>query len=386
MRPVVVIYALDQDSRLTSSPGIFNTLRNMILAMSMMPDPGFDIVVLVSDANAGSLIPLSLPAWMRPRIVAGNYSTGWRRLWADHVLSVLLATKERAFVVYFPKGFLPIYCPCRFRSVVLINDAIVDYYAENFPGFISPLKVRYFKWATRLSLRHAARVLTISWFSRKELSKLVPKSTRNIEVIPLGPGLPVDVDKGLQPITKNSILVLGSRFPHKFTVGTLQLLAKYAESRSVQIDVIVTGLHDAPSCFTNNTRLLSVKYVGRVSDAKMSQLLRESKALVLLSTVEGFGLPLLESYAHGTPVCFRSDSSLFEIMNGEFGGWDGESSDSFCSALDVTLAATPQMIKGAWMRLNEKYSWEHAATHVFKIFADELGMSMEIPVSRVNGE
>ena len=94
-RPLGLIYALDQDRRTTSSLGIYNYTARLIAALARRPDPGFDLEIHCTRANAADLIPSAAPAWLRAVVWRGRYSTGARRLWADHVLAWVLPLARR---------------------------------------------------------------------------------------------------------------------------------------------------------------------------------------------------------------------------------------------------------------------------------------------------
>jgi alpha-1,3-rhamnosyl/mannosyltransferase len=57
----------------------------------------------------------------------------------------------------------------------------------------------------------------------------------------------------------------------------------------------------------------NVILTGYVSEAIKSEMLRRATALVYPSLYEGYGLPILEAFAHGTPVIAARNSSLPEI-------------------------------------------------------------------------
>ncbi len=66
-----------------------------------------------------------------------------------------------------------------------------------------------------------------------------------------------------------------------------------------------------PACRPGRVRVL-----GRVSDADLAVLLRRATALVVPSRAEGFGLPLLEAMAVGTPVVTSDAPALVEVAGG----------------------------------------------------------------------
>jgi glycosyltransferase involved in cell wall biosynthesis len=189
-------------------------------------------------------------------------------------------------------------------------------------------------------------------------------------VIPHGPGW------GAMPAcgegARKGVLVIGSRLPHKATAETLRLLDASARKQNDRLEVTVAGISGWEAQWGAPPREIDVSYVGRVPDAQLCRLMCRSRALVFLSEIEGFGLPLLEAYDAHTPVCYRNTSAPAEVMAGAPGGWDGKSAESFCVALDETLALGRKEIGGIRDRLLSRFNWENAAGRTLHLYAEEL--------------
>lgn len=369
--PMVAIYGLDLDIRNTSSLGIVNLTRRLIEAMTKCPPPGFQVVLLVSEGNAGDIIPGVLPPWMTAHVVQCRCSGILFRLWADQVLSLYYARKLGASVIHFPKGFIPVFGLRGRRIVTTIHDTIVFYYACHFPKHTFALKTRYFCWMTLHSLRRAAKVLTVSAFSRNELVRLCSVADTKTEVIRFGAG----VVSAPSPLSRerHGLMVLGSLFPHKATCQTLRLLNDYAAYKGFSaMEIVVTGLPQWPKAWGRVPDRLALSFRGRVSDAEMASLYVKSRALVLLSEIEGLGLPAIESYAAETPVCYRASTSLAEVLEGVPGGWDGVDKESFFKALDDALALRQNEVASIRQRLSAQFDWGQAAKRVLEVYAGEL--------------
>jgi glycosyltransferase involved in cell wall biosynthesis len=367
--PRVAIYAIDQDPTTTSSLGIYHYTRNLIHTLALMPDPGFRVVLLLGSSNVGELCPSILPSWMECRLTPGRYATGIGRLWADHILGPRLIRSVKADLVHFPKGYLPLgNLPC--KVLATMHDTIASHYAAHHSTGLSWLKFSYFNWLTCQSLRQADRILTVSRFSRDELDALVPGSVKKIDVVYEGPGI---VSRGIDSNqVRSGVLVLGSRFPHKATAETLRLLSAYALKHEWREPVVVTGLNAWLKEWGPMPVGVEIRFVGRVSDAELLNLMASSRALVLLSIMEGFGLPALESYEAGTPVCYRSTTALGEILEGVPGGWDGRDEETFFVALGEVLAMTTDGIARVQADLAARYNWKRAVKYIMKVYREML--------------
>lgn len=368
------LYALDQDLRTTRTLGVSRYTQRLLAELARLPDPGFELLVWVTDANAADLEPPAIPPWMRFVRRRGSYGRGLRRLWADHVLAAWLPRRARVDAVHYPKGWLPLQGLGPVRTIVTLHDTIPTYYRHRRQGYGSRLHWRYFDWILRRSARRADLVLTPSQASADSLRALVPGIARLL-VMPTGS---FDVPPASAPLPRgDALLVLGSTAPHKATAQTLALLEAYAQARRARVPVVLVGvpevasIPDAPA-----TPHLELRVEGRVPRERLAELLRTSRALVLLSEVEGFGLPLLEAYAAGTPVCYRRASSMAEILAGAPGGWDGVSADTFFQALDEVLAMSPHQIQEVGAGLRRRYDFPAAVAQlagVYRSLVEEPG-------------
>ncbi len=370
IRPKVAIYCLDQNHDTTSSIGIYNYTKRLISAIALQNDPGFEVYLFLSSANSSNLKPQSLPSWMRVKEIKGCYSSGIRRIWADHILSAFLAKRENVDLIHFPKGWVTI-LPIKQKIIATLHDTIVQYYKTQYPSEIPYLKILYFDWLAKHSLRVSNRVITVSNSSRENLSKLYPSVLNKISVVYQGTGIQL---QGLVNHRKNGnfILVLGSRQRHKATAETLSLLNQYIKNRNLKISVVVTGLSQWPSEWDQSPQYIDIDFVGKVSDKELSRLMLESRALVFLSEIEGFGLPAIEAYAANTAVCFRDSSSLAEILKGVPGGWSGGNEESFFASMDNVLNLSDSEIFAISKRLMAKFNWDKAAKETLNVYSNTL--------------
>ena len=365
----VLVYVADQDPSTTSSKGILNATRLLIREMARVAaPPGFRVVVLVAEGNHSLFAPSSPPAWMEVDALPGPArGGGLARLRCDHVEVLRAARRHGARVVHFPKGWIPWRKPGGLRYLATLHDAIPEYYDRHYPGWQPWLKRAYFRWNLRHSLRRSDRVLTDSEASRVDLQNLAPASARRLQVVYLGPGL----DPAPPAAERSGLLVLGSRQPHKATRLTLALLAANPLGRAGE-PVRVAGLAGWPAEWGTPPALPGLEWLGKISDEALAREYARTRALVLLSEIEGFGLPALEAVLSGAAVCYRDVSSVGEIMRGAPGGWDGRDEASFPAALDQALQAPSGDWAAVRTRMESECSWDGAAGRVLQAYRDLL--------------
>lgn len=147
---------------------------------------------------------------------------------------------------------------------------------------------------------------------------------------------------------KNLRRVLGA---FKQLEGDYDLVLAGPQGWNEDLESLVGGLGDR------------ARWIGFVGRRDLAALYAAARAFCWPSLVEGFGLPVLEAMAQGTPVVTSSGTSMEEVANGAVVLVDPRSEDSIARGLervlrDEELAAT---LAEAGRARAKRYSWERAA-------------------------
>ncbi|TSC67970.1 MAG: group 1 glycosyl transferase [Parcubacteria group bacterium Gr01-1014_72] len=190
-------------------------------------------------------------------------------------------------------------------------------------GLRETLRRRLLFWYHRFSLRRASRVVAISGATRKETCLLFGIPEERVSVVYPGfnniCALP---EKEVPALPKHFFLFVGALKERKNVHRIIEALA-YAGERGLRGErlLIVGGGGSAYEEFLRQRVAelhLSerVVFLGYRSDEELSFLYKHALALVFPSLVEGFGFPVLEAFACGTPVITSKISSLIELGGG----------------------------------------------------------------------
>jgi glycosyltransferase involved in cell wall biosynthesis len=97
---------------------------------------------------------------------------------------------------------------------------------------------------------------------------------------------------------------------------------------------------------------------------------RGARALILPSEIEGFGLPALEAYYLGTPVCFVGGTSVDEVMSEvtEAGKYNLDDAGSLWTAVQEVLAMSDVEIREVGLKLREKYGVKRVVEQMTEVF------------------
>ena len=222
--------------------------------------------------------------------------------WEQLALPVRAA---RARALLCPANLAPLAHP---RNVIVIHDAA----ALRHPEWYSPT---YAAWQRRILpalARRALHVVTVSEFSRGELIELLGLSPDRVTVVPGGvderfsPRADAQAARATLGLTRPYVLCVASQTARKH----LQALVPLAR----HVDVVVAGGHRPQ--FAREEGLDGLRRLGAVPDALLPGLYAGAEAFALPSLYEGFGLPLLEAMACGTPVVCSDTGALPETAGG----------------------------------------------------------------------
>ncbi len=197
----------------------------------------------------------------------------------------------------------------RLPYALLIHD--LSFYLE--PKWFS-LKSRLWHHVTRARrlIENANALFTVSDHTKQDLVDHFRVNQKNIQTLPIQAPLLPQESAELPSELKNTqyFLVLGANDPRKNVNCVIQAFqGLLSQSNGPEIKLVLIGSPPDTRYPILDTRYF---YVSRPSDALLSTLMRNAQALLYPSWYEGFGLPLHEAHAYGTPVIASTSGALPE--------------------------------------------------------------------------
>jgi len=230
-----------------------------------------------------------------------------RLLWTQFYLPKIYQ-RLQAQLLFSPIPELPIGTNC--RAIATIHDLI----PLHFPQWFSQAQKLYCRYYIPSVLRQAEHVICNSQATAQDVVKFCGVSAKKLTAIPLA--YDTSNFRDLQLPQKNYFLFFGRHNPHK---NPQRLVSAFATLLNYwDCELWFAGPSDPRYTPTLQAQIKElglqarVKFLDYVPYAELPHLLNQAVALVFPSLWEGFGLPVLEAMACGTPVITSNLASLPE--------------------------------------------------------------------------
>jgi glycosyltransferase involved in cell wall biosynthesis len=259
------------------------------------------------------------------------------------------------------------------RQVVTIHDCGFHDHAGGF----APLFAGWYQWLIPRLARRARRIITVSKFSRQRLLEFTGVDPDRVVVIPNG------VSPQFAPVEPEKVAAVKARLglPARYvlSVGSLEprknlsrLLEAWRRLPSVAPDVSLVLVGATSKVFQTvdfARDVPSVVFAGYVNDHDLPAVYSGAQMFVYPSLYEGFGLPVLEAMACGTPVVCSSATALPEVVGDAGILVDPYQPEAIADGIRRLLADIPlqQRLRQRGLELAGEYTWERTAKATWQV-------------------
>ncbi|MBI4036751.1 glycosyltransferase family 4 protein [Candidatus Daviesbacteria bacterium] len=356
--------------RLGSSQVAFNLIRSLEKI-----DKKNDYTILLPEEPLEDL-PKTRKEW--------DYKILWpNKLWTRIALPLALySAKLKPDLIFSPTHYIPRFSPV--KRVVTIFD--LSYL--HFPDMFNKKDLWQLTNWSKFSIENADHIITISNFSKKDIvdQYRIDKSKITVAYPGYDQGVfntNIGDDRVKQVLTEFSIegayiIYIGTVQPRKNLIRLIE-----AVGRIEDIKLIVVGktkgkgkqgwmyedILKRPKELGIEDRVI---FTGFVETEKLPPLIKGAVAFIQPSLYEGFGIPVVEAMACGTPVVVSNVSSLGEVV-GEAGlVFNPYSVDQIEQAIRTITA--DKRLRTRFSKLGikraKKFSWEAMAKTILKTFTN----------------
>jgi len=293
------------------------------------------------------------------------------------------AAKRRGVGVLHTLWWAPIKSMC--PLVLTVHDVSFRRHPE-----ILPLKDRVAALClVPLSMHKATYIITISEYSKQEITTYYDIPAHKVVVTYLAPAPSFRNIDTRSPRIEEWLKAHRIRSPFVLTVGNLEprknlqrLFEAFcqvlgADSGEEKPQMVIVGKsywrgHETKQIVESLGIGDHVRFTGYVSNEELNWLYNAASVFVYPSLYEGFGLPVVEAMACGTPVIASNTSSIPEVAGDAALLFDPYSVDGIAMALHKVLyePGCAEFLKAAGLKRAGLFSWKNTARETVAVYQD----------------
>jgi glycosyltransferase involved in cell wall biosynthesis len=260
------------------------------------------------------------------------------------------AGRNRVDVLHCPTFRAPL--SSRVPLVVTVHDLAVLRHPETFNLWTR----RYSRYCVPRVVQAARRVIAVSEFTKRELVELLGVAEEKVRVVPNGVG---DV------FARDGAAAEGD---YALAVATLEPRKNLERARQAALlaglELRVVGERGWGGVHVDG-------WAGRVSDERLAELYRGARCLVYPSLYEGFGLPVVEAMACGTPVVTSSGGATEEVAGGAAVLVDPRDVESIAAGIAEAGRRRDELVRLGLERARS-FSWPEVARATARVYREAL--------------
>ncbi len=263
-----------------------------------------------------------------------------------------------------------------------------DVSVYRWPGCHRADRVRYMRREMSRSLDRAQLIITVSEFSRREIAAQFEWPLERIRAIPLAchdafrPHTSEELAHPLRALGLHPdgyCLFVGTVEPRKNLNTLLDAYSLLPDSLRRRWPLVVAG-HAGWNSHTVHERMRRaeqagwLRYLGYVEEMRLPALLSGARLFAFPSLYEGFGLPVLEAMASGTPVLCSDASALPEVTGDAASRFSPLDAQALKDLIVRGLEDAPwrDLMRAAGRERASHFSWRRCAELTADAYRDAL--------------
>lgn len=276
--------------------------------------------------------------------------------WIWFEISVYRFLKKHPVDLFLsPDGYLSL--RTKTPSLAVIHDLNFEHYPMDLPWLVR----KYYRYFFPRFAKKATRIVTVSEFSKSDIQQQYNIERSKIDAVYNGrnqffkPCDQVSIKNTKEKYSDGSdyFLFIGSLIPRKNLVNMFLAFDLFKVSYASDVKLLIVGekkwwTDSISKTFDSMKHKEDVVFLGRLGPEDLCFALGASLGLVYVSYFEGFGIPIIEAYACGTPVITSNVTAMPEVAG------------------DAALLVNPFSVEEISNAMNQLYSNEELRSSLIK--------------------
>ena len=309
----------------------------------------------------------------------------------EQVALPLAAKRDGLDVLHCPANTGPLWLPQGVSLVLTIHDVMYMLPTSVLPASPSLYQRlgRLYRWLVVPPVaRQATAIVTDSHYSRKDIVKYLDLAEDSVRVVWGAPNRAcrvitdtsiLDKVRAKYALDRPFILALAGVDPRKNTRRVIEAFATFLEDTSAAYQLALVGLPSSAQSFFFRYAQESgvanqIVFTGFIPEEDLVALYNLADVFVYPSLYEGFGLPVLEAMACGTPVVTSPTGSLPEIAGEAALFVDSNNAEAISRGIIRVLGdkELAQHLRTLGFEQTSHFSWHQTAVEMLRIY-DQVG-------------
>lgn len=304
-----------------------------------------------------------------------------------------LITRFRPDILHLTNGFgVPFFINKKKLKIVLTVHDLIP--LTPYKELMSPLDNSLFKTLFSYGIKKADSIVTVSKFTAEDVKKYYPLvKSINVAYNGMDPAPRINSpDKAWSNLQKKYdinekfMLYIGGFAPRKNVMRLLESYSQLVKDEGHNYKLLICGkitnnlviqdqLKKINLFITSHNLQNQVIIIGYISNQEKYILLSKSEFFIYISLYEGFGLPILEALAVGTPVITSKDSVMEEVAN-KFASYANPNDINDILAKMVAMSSELELqktqAKKSMRELIPTYNWKTTGKKYYQIYKSLL--------------
>lgn len=278
-----------------------------------------------------------------------------------------LTLRRNSFDLFHPTYYDPYFLKHLKRPyVITVHDMI----HERFPNLFNDNMALYKKQ----SILNADKIIAISDNTKKDIIDIYGIEPSRIDTVYHGVSLAIPLSPKFIP--NNFILFTGQRDGYKNFENLCIAFAKLTKTFK-NLNLVCTGSKFTTKEISLQNKLGIKNNVFHIfaSEAELAYLYKRAICFVYPSLYEGFGIPILEAFGYGCPLCLSNTSCFPEIAESGGAYFDPNDIDSIADTISKVISDSSvrsALIEKGELRL-KNFSWKKMAHETASVYKKVLG-------------